>query len=88
MKMLDHREQCFICGAHYPLERHHCIHGTANRRQAEKYGLCVYLCHRCHRELHDHGIYDRALQEYAQRYFEANYGSREDFRRIFGRSYL
>ena len=86
--MIDDRRQCFICGSHYPLERHHCLHGTANRKQADKYGLVVYLCHRCHRNLHDKGQYDRELQKFAQRYFEGNYGSREDFRRIFGRSYL
>lgn len=87
-RMIDDRRQCFICGAHYPLEKHHLLHGFARRKVADRYGLVVYLCHQCHRNLHDKGTYDRALQEYAQRYFEANYGSREDFRREFGKSYL
>ena len=39
MKM---EEECFLCGRQgIPLERHHLIGGTANRRLSEKYGLRV-----------------------------------------------
>ena len=34
------------------LHRHHFMHGTANRKLAEKYGLYAYVCERFH---HEHG---------------------------------
>lgn len=33
-------------------------------------------------------LIDTKLKTMAQKYFESHYGSREDFRRIFGKSYL
>lgn len=86
--MLDERKQCFICGRHGPLDVHHCISGTANRKMADMYGLTVYLCRDCHRALHDKGLYDKELKQFAQRQWEASYGSREEFRQLFGKSWL
>lgn len=63
------------------------IHGTANRRNAEHYGLKVYLCPHCHHELHDHGTHDRDLQEIAQREFEKHWG-RKEWLKVFGKNYL
>ena len=88
MEMIDKRRQCFICGSHYPLERHHVIHGHGRRKQADRFGLVVYLCHKCHTELHDKGTWDKELQRYGQMVFERDHGTREEFRKIFGRSYL
>lgn len=86
--MLDDRKQCFICGKRYTgLDVHHCI-GGSNRKNADKYGLTVYLCRECHRKLHDKGLYRKELQIYAQRVFERDTGTREDFMRIFGRNYI
>jgi uncharacterized protein YlaI len=85
--MIDDRKQCFICGKRHILQHHHCLHGRM-RKAADKYGLVVYLCADCHRKLHDTGLHDRDLQQLAQRVFEGKYGSREEFRKIFGRSYL
>lgn len=86
--VMQSEKRCFVCGKAYDLERHHAISGWANRRLADKYGLTVWLCHDCHRSLHDKGKYDRELKEYAQTVFERVHGNRDDFRRIFGRSYL
>ena len=86
--MLDERKQCFICGRKGQLDVHHCISGTANRKMADIYGLTVYLCRDCHGALHDKGKYDMELKQFAQRQFEAKIGSRDDFRRIFGKSWL
>lgn len=87
--MLSENHWCFICGNPKGLEKHHCISGTANRKLADKpeYDLTVWLCHQCHRDLHDKGFYKRELQQYAQKHFEKTH-SREEFRKIFGRSYL
>lgn len=80
---------CVNCGVTYELDSHHCLHGTANRKIAEKYGLKVWLCHKCHMDLHDWNTeLDRALQIRAQRYYESNIGTRKDFIREFGKSYI
>ena len=78
---------CYICGRWCRTEEHHMIHGTANRRNAEHYGLKVYLCPHCHHELHDHGAHDRDLQEIAQREFEKHWG-RKEWMKVFEKNYL
>lgn len=83
----DTPDRCYICTSRGPLETHHLLHGTANRKQADKYGLTVHLCHRCHMRLHDKGEHDRALQRIAQDTFEKNFGH-EEWMRIFGKNYI
>ena len=79
---------CYLCGG-YASDRHHCLHGTANRAQAEKFGLTVMLCHDCHMALHDRGINDRYLQREAEEHWIVhNKASIEDFIKIFGKNYL
>lgn len=89
--------QCWICGRYEGmrdlLEQHHMIHGIANRALSDKYGLWVYLCPKCHRGTDGvHGKNghrrDMTLKCVAQRTFEEKVGSREEFRAIFGRSYI
>ena len=84
---------CFVCGKTGSLEKHHCIYGTANRKQSEKYGLTVWLCPWCHRGVY--GVHGRAgrtlsleLKKIAQKRFEAVHGDRDAFRAVFGKSYI
>lgn len=80
---------CVVCGF-VPSEVHHCIPGTANRKKSDKYGLTINLCRKHHREMHDkpnQGL-DLFWKQEAQRYYEAHYGTREDFIKDFGRSWL
>lgn len=87
---------CYICGKwgtdYEPLERHHCLHGTSNRKNAEKYGLVVYLCSKHHRGsregAHGNRKVDIYLIEQAQKAFEEKIGTREQFMEIFGKNYL
>ena len=87
--MQDPNEKvCFICGQ-YGEQVHHALHGTANRKLADKDGLTVRLCHRCHMNLHDHGSFDRELQRLAQvRWMEHFEKSEDEFRKRYGKSYL
>lgn len=80
-------EKCFICGAWRATDRHHCLHGSM-RKKADEDGLTVMLCHECHMELHDHGTGDRLLQQIAQYHWEQTYGTRDEFRARYGKSYL
>jgi len=70
------------------LQKHHVLHGTARRRLADEDGLTVYLCRIHHTRLHDAGEFDRELEEIGQRAWEGRYGSREDFIKRYGKSYL
>lgn len=84
---MDH---CYFTGT-APVERHH-IFGGVNRKNSEKYGFIVPL----RPDIHPNGVYagqsakliDVKLKTMAQEYFEREYGTRDDFRRIFGKSYL
>lgn len=95
MKMLtsvftDDMEHCYFTGAS-PVERHH-IFGGANRKRSEKYGFVIPL----RPDLHPNGVHagknakeiDTKLKCMAQEYYENHYGTREQFRKEFGKSYL
>ena len=87
----DDMDHCYFTGSPY-IERHH-IFGGSNRKNSEKYGFVIPLRY----DLHPNGAradrskaceIDLKLKQMAQEYFEANYGTREDFRAIFGKSWL
>ena len=89
------RDRCYICGRNGvgdPLECHH-VFGAANRDHSEEDGMKVYLCgSRCHRaglnSVHQNRKVADKLKAEAQKVWEATYGSREDFRNRYGKSYL
>ena len=81
----DDPEHCFICGRYGPAHVHHCLHGS-RRAAADKYGLTVHLCSRCHMELHDHGAHDADLEEIAQAAFEEQH-THAEFMKIFGKNF-
>jgi hypothetical protein len=84
------QEICFICKGR-ATEEHHAIHGTANRKLSEKYGLKVYLCPYCHRvgkqAVHKNAETDERVKREAQKSFTEQYPDL-DFLKIFGRNYL
>lgn len=83
-------ETCYICGA--PREHiHHIFYGTANRKQSDKHDMIIPLCHRCHNGsnngIHFNSALDNTIKKLAQSKFEET-GTREEFRAIFGKSWL
>lgn len=74
-----------------PVERHH-IFGGCNRDISEQYGYVIPLA----LHLHPNGVHacdesnniDLYLKRMAQEHFEKHNGSRADFIKTFGRSYL
>jgi hypothetical protein len=90
--VMQSEKQCYACGTTLNLHDHHIIYGTSNRKKSEKYGLKVWLC-AYHHNMSNEGVHfnkalDLALKTKAQTYYEEHYGTREDFIREFGRSYL
>ena len=83
-------EHCFICGSPY-VQIHHCFFGTANRKISDRLGLVVPLCQAHHtgqNGVHFDRQLDLLIKTVAQGCYENQIGSREDFIRLFGRSYL
>jgi hypothetical protein len=94
--IISNEKECFVCGIKEwcgALHRHHCINGVSNRRNSEKYGLWVWLC-ADHHNMSNDGVhfnhpFDVTLKKLAQiRFEEVNEGGRDEFRKIFGKSYL
>ena len=89
--IISNNKRCIVCGTTKNLHRHHIYYGTGNRRQSEKFGCWCYLCGN-HHNLSNEGVHfnsdlDEAIKRVCQIRFEA-YHSRDEFREIFGRSYL
>ena len=90
----DDLENCYIHMKYLGIavkgnELHHCIHGVANRRLADRERLYCRLCHSCHTMLHDKGYHDKDLQQDAERaWLEYNNKSVEDWIKLFGNNYL
>ena len=83
--VIDNHWRCFLCQSEQDLELHHCLHGSY-RKLADKDGLIVALCRKCHQRVHDHGGFDKDLQGIAQRaYIKSNQCTREDFLKRYGK---
>lgn len=84
------KENCIVCGSPY-VQIHHVFHGTANRKKADKWGYVIPLCaehHTGQTGVHMNRDQDLYWMRLAQKHFEKNYGTREDFIKEFGRSWL
>ena len=94
--------ECYICKYYYGwsnqryLHEHHIFAGgTSGRRNtSDKYGLTVMLCPQ-HHQIVNEAVHnapntgcDLILKQMAQRYYEENIGTRDDFIRDFIKSYL
>lgn len=84
-------DHCLFCGSQY-VETHHVFFGSANRPIADKYHLVVPLCNHHHTgsgdSPHKNRIIDLTLKCWAQTVYENQIGTREQFRKEFGKSYL
>ena len=89
--ILSNERECFRCGTTLNLEKHHVYGGRGRRDISEKYGCWVYLCMNHHTGdsgIHREKEFDDAMKRRCQRAWERRFGSREDFIKTFGRSYL
>lgn len=88
--IMQTEKECIVCRTTQNLELHHCIYGSANRKQSDKYGLTVWLCaehHRGRAGAHFNKVLDAKLKKYAQERFEAVYGANTSFREVFGKNF-
>ena len=83
-------KECFICKTTRNLNKHHILHGSANRRISEDTGLWCYLCidhHTGQNGVHKNRELDLELIQYAQRKYEETH-SRDEWRSLFTKSWL
>ena len=94
MKSIMQKEKrCCICGTTNNLHEHHVIHGNANRKLSEKYGLKVWVClehHTGNNGVHNNAYLDDELKKQAEiKWLLYDYDrSINDFIKIFGKNYL
>jgi len=88
----DDMDHCYFTGSPF-VERHH-IFGASNKDKSENRDFIIPL----RPDLHPNGAnfkripqnmgIDLQLKQMAQKYYETHYGSRDAFRKEFGKSYL
>lgn len=88
--MTDDLEHCIITGSD-TVHIHHVFAGM-NRKNSEKYGFIIPLRPDLHnmsnKGIHFNRELDLIWKRKCQQYFEDNFGTREEFRKVFGKSWL
>lgn len=79
-------DECYLCQG-IPTDKHHLLRGN-KRKKADELGLFIHVCRRCHERIHNEPWLENELKCLAQVEFENKVGTREQFREIFGRSYI
>ena len=65
--------ECYLCHKkNPPFELHHAISGNGNRAICTELGLWIWLCPKCHRDLHEKNIGYKEVQADAQKSFIKN----------------
>lgn len=90
--IIQKKKECFVCHSQRFLETHHVFYGTANRKISDRLGLVIWCCPACHRGPagvhHNHDL-DMKIKRISEKAFMEHYGKTEDeFRQVFGKSYL
>jgi hypothetical protein len=85
---------CIFCGAPAECE-HHLLFGQGIRPLAEADGIKVPSCNRCHNlankaidRIHENPMAELLSKMLGQAIWEAHYGTREEFRKRYGQSYM
>lgn len=77
---------CCNCGSMHNITKHEIFEGR-NRKNSMKYGFVIPLCLWCHQQLQEDVDFNKKWKVKAQTYFEENYGSRDDFYKVFRQYY-
>ena len=90
--IISNEKECNVCGYTRDIHKHHIFFNTANRKISERQGCWCYLCAR-HHNMSDEGIHfnkelDTKIKRLCQEKWEEINGTRDEFIRTFGKSYL
>ena len=80
---------CFLCGKYMTRrEKHHILNGHGYREKCEEDRLYCYVHPVCHNYIHNHPMTARTLKQRSQKVYEEQIGTREQFIKRYGKSYL
>ena len=79
--------RCMICGSTDSVTTHHLLCGS-NRRAADRHGLTIPLCRRCHDKVQTDGRLMAISKAIGQLLFMLKGGSKQEFMAEFGQDYL
>ena len=88
--LINNTKVCYFCGRQNNLHKHHIFGGVGRRSLSEEYGAWVYLCPEHHtgpKGVHFDKARDQFLKRECQRAWEET-RTRDEFREVFGKSYL
>ena len=90
--IMSNDRKCYVCGYTQGIHKHHIFFGTANRKISEQDGCWCYLC-AVHHNMSRVGVHfnrdlDLKIKRECQEKWEENFGTREDFIKRYGKSYL
>jgi len=95
--IIQDKQECYVSKRTDCLENHHIFAGRKNRKISDKYGLTIWLNNKAHYEWHNSPpniMYitktkRQQIQQMAQRKAMEHYGwTVEDFRKLFGKSFI
>ena len=87
--LVDDLDVCFVCKRERQ-QIHHVL-GSFNRKHSDEYKYILPLCEEHHtgtNGVHRNHQMDVQFKQMAQRHFEQHHGTREDFIKVFGKSWL
>lgn len=87
MKFYEDLEKCHRCGVEGQLAHHHLV-GGAYRKKADKLGLVVPLCPKCHEIAHKDGNVNRQMRRYAELLMLRQGWTVERWVKEFGKDYV
>lgn len=86
--IIQAERRCFLCRAVVGLDEHHLLEG-AYKKIAEKLGLKIYLCRRCHKAVQENEENMQKLRELGQLKAMKHYKwTADQFRGVTGRNFL
>ena len=87
--LVDDMDFCIVCKR--PRQQVHHVFGSYNRKKSDDYKYILPLCEPHHtgtNGVHNNKQMDRQFKQMAQRHFEQHHGTRKDFIKEFGKSWL
>ena len=82
----NNMDKCFFCDN--PRMDKHEIYRGKNRTNSMKFGFVLPMCRFHHDIYQDDILFNKYWHEVAQKYYEENIGTREEFIKIFKRNYI
>lgn len=82
----DNLDKCYLC----PNKKDHLheIFAGRNRQNSMKYGFVLPLCEKCHSKYQNDALFNHRWYIICQKYFESNIGTRDEFIKVFRKSWL